>query len=90
MADSPVFILIYCVHIILWWIFLKYQRFYWGCLLGHLFLLVLIVNGYTRRLTVGLDQVQLVFLVEASHKFDLWPSILALEENFLLSEAKKH
>ena len=30
------------------------------------------------------------FLTEASHKFDLCPSIMALKGNFMLSEARKH
>ena len=30
------------------------------------------------------------FLIEASHKFDLCPSIMSLEGNVILSKAKKH
>ena len=40
---------------------LKYQRFSQRCLLGRRFLVVIIGNVYTRRLTVILVRVQLVF-----------------------------
>ena len=30
------------------------------------------------------------FLTEASHKFNSWPSILTLEGNTMLSEARRH
>ena len=69
---------------------LKYQQFSQEVsFLVHRFLVVLVGNGDTRKLTVGLDQVHF-FLKEAFHKFDSWPRILELEGNSMLSQANKH
>ena len=51
--------------------------------------MVLLVNIDRRKLAAGLVQVQLVFLTEASHKFDSWTSILELEVKYMLFESKK-
>ena len=40
MSDSPGFLRIYCGHSIIWQ--KNINGFYWMCLLGHLFLVVLI------------------------------------------------
>ena len=76
MAASPVYLKIYCVHRILWWIVFKISTMFLEVFLGNRFLVVLIGNGYTRRLTVGLVQVQLVFLQKQSiyliHGLEFW------------------
>ena len=52
---------VYYILSILWWKILNINNFPWRCLPGNRFLVVIIVNGDTRRLTTGFDQVQLVF-----------------------------
>ena len=90
MTSSPGFLVIYCVYITPWW-----QKIEVSTIFLEVSSWALVSCDYNNKWInkeVGccFGSGLIIFLIEASHKFDSWPSVWELEENFLLFQDKKH